>query len=60
MGGSTTLSYPPIWDQPYHITLLPLSYHRNLPQLAALLLTGSSPVGSSPVRSGDNSWQLQC
>ncbi len=22
MGGSTTLSYPPIWDQPYHITLL--------------------------------------
>ncbi len=20
MGGSTTLSYPPIWDQPYHIT----------------------------------------
>ncbi len=23
MGGSTTLSYPPIWDQPYHITLLP-------------------------------------
>ncbi len=24
MGGSTTLSYPPIWDQPYHITLLAL------------------------------------
>ncbi len=23
MGGSTTLSYPPIRDQPYHITLLP-------------------------------------
>ncbi len=23
MGGSTTLSYPPIWDQPYHITRLP-------------------------------------
>ncbi len=26
-----------------HITLLPLSYHRNLPQLAALLLTAEQP-----------------
>ncbi len=26
MGGSTTLSYPPIWDQPYHITLLRLEF----------------------------------
>ncbi len=58
VAATTTLSYPPIWDQPYHITLLPLSYHRNLPQLAALLLTVLSSPGR--VRSGDNSWQLQC
>ncbi len=44
VAATTTLSYPPIMGPALpHITLLPLSYLRNLPQLAALLLTAEQP-----------------
>ncbi len=54
--GSTTLSYPPIRDQPYHITLL-RSHTQGF--TIASCFTAYCRAAQSRVRSGDNSWQLQ-